>query len=60
MGQDEYEWDITISAKNGVPIMPRYIDCPECGEPVRHRPGHVYSCADCGAVTTLIPPPTKP
>lgn len=26
---------------------PRYIDCPECGQILRHRPGDVYGCT-CG------------
>lgn len=58
MGTNEYEWEISVPAKNGIPIPPRFIECPECGEEVRRRPGHVYSCS-CGAVTTLIVPKTK-
>ena len=32
---------------------PRYIDCPECGLVLRHRPGHVYGCV-CGAFVKAI------
>jgi hypothetical protein len=47
-----YEREIWIAAKDGVGIAPRILDCPECHEPMRHRPGHRYVC-ECGAETVL-------
>lgn len=48
-----YEWEIVVPTEDGVPVMPRFLDCPDCHKPVRRRAGNVYSCK-CGYVIKLI------
>lgn len=46
------ETEMWIPAKDGIGQPPRLIRCPECGDPVRKRPGNRYVC-ECGAETIL-------
>lgn len=50
------EWEFTVPVRNGRPLIPVSITCPNCDQQVKRNPGtYVYDCS-CGALTLLEVP----
>lgn len=45
--------DLCVPIKDGKPVIPVFLDCPNCGANMRRRAGNGYRCHHCGGFTKL-------